>query len=218
VTKTNKRVRLARSFGTSSVPRSVLPYHIIRPLRYVDYGTLTCAGAGAVTALEYLVNSCYDPHYTGGGHQPYMFDQFAQLYTQYRVHRAKITFRLATDKYDQQAILASLGPRLAGTASSLSNFIPFAEFPQSVTHVVSSGANETVLSFEADIWDMLGVTKQRYLSDPSYLESMSASPAVYALCTLLYWSADTSATPRMAWVLDLQMMVELTGLAPQGYS
>lgn len=211
-------MRDSRLSGTSSIPRSVLPYHTLRPLRYVDYGTLTCAGAGAVTALEYLVNSCYDPHYTGGGHQPYMYDQFAQLYTQYRVHRAKITFRLVSDKYDQQAICASLGPRLAGTASSLSNFIPFAEFPQSVTRLVSSGANETVLSFEANIWDMLGVTKQRYLSDTSYLATMSANPGVYALCTLLYWSADTAATPRMAWVLDLEMLVELTGLQPQGYS
>lgn len=164
------------------------------------------------------MNSCYDPHYTGGGHQPYMFDQFAQLYSQYRVHRAKITFGLASDKYDQQAVLASLGPRLAGTTSSLSNFIPFAEFPQSETRIVSSGSSETVLSFEANIWDMLGVTKDRYLADPGYLASMSASPGVYALTTLLYWSADTSATPRIAWVLDLQMMVELTGLIPQGYS
>lgn len=42
---------------------------------------------------HFLLNSIYDPNYTGGGHQPLGHDQWASFYKKYKVIGAKITAR-----------------------------------------------------------------------------------------------------------------------------
>lgn len=53
-------------------------------LRYVDDISLGVDIAG-ITNHVFRANSCFDPDFTGVGHQPLMFDEYALLYDQYRV-------------------------------------------------------------------------------------------------------------------------------------
>lgn len=59
-------------------------------LRYVENFTLD-ASATATAVQVFTANSIFDPNYTGGGHQPMFRDNYAALYSNYRVNYATIT-------------------------------------------------------------------------------------------------------------------------------
>ncbi len=76
-------------------PRSGLVYPKSRSvtLRYHQTGSFTCA-AGALGSQVFRANSLYDPDYTGTGHQPLGFDQWAAFYRTYVVRRFRWTVQL----------------------------------------------------------------------------------------------------------------------------
>lgn len=53
--------------------------HLVR-FKYVDTISLNAAAAEVVSTYIFRANDCYDPDYTGTGHQPYGFDQWAAYY------------------------------------------------------------------------------------------------------------------------------------------
>lgn len=59
-------------------------------LRYVDNRILSSTSI-ALGRHVYSCNSCFDPDYTGVGHQPLGYDEWSTLYTYYKVLGAKIT-------------------------------------------------------------------------------------------------------------------------------
>ncbi|UOF81146.1 capsid protein [Circoviridae sp.] len=60
-------------------------------LRYCTQITLEGAVAGLPDAHVFRANSCYDPDQTGGGHQPYGYDQWSNFYSRYTVIGSKIS-------------------------------------------------------------------------------------------------------------------------------
>lgn len=76
----------------SYVPRSmatIAPRSWKTKLRYWSGGqTVTLAGGGYQRQLS--GNSLYDPDITGAGHQPYGFDQLANMYNRYRVSASRV--------------------------------------------------------------------------------------------------------------------------------
>lgn len=58
-------------------------------LRYVDTITID-PGAASILAHTYSANGLYDPDISGTGHQPLMYDEYTNLYGQYRVISSKI--------------------------------------------------------------------------------------------------------------------------------
>ena len=65
-------------------------------LRYVDVITID-PGAAATASHVFRANSLFDPDATGTGHQPLMFDEYAELYGEYRVLSSKITITPMVD-------------------------------------------------------------------------------------------------------------------------
>lgn len=70
------------------------PQELRTTLRYSDVVVLTST-VGSVSTYSFRLNSLYDPDFTGTGHQPYYFDQFAALYQRYCVKGAKITAKFS---------------------------------------------------------------------------------------------------------------------------
>lgn len=93
---TSRTTALARRKRRKSTyrPKYVLYNRLMGPsivtkLVYCDTKALT-PGSGADRHL-WEVNGIYDPDHTGVGHQPMFHDQWAQLYTQFRVLDMKVT-------------------------------------------------------------------------------------------------------------------------------
>lgn len=118
IVSTGKRARRASStarkktktVGTRKLgyPRNAMarvgrafPEKIRTTLRYSDILTSYSAAAGALIATAiYKCNSCYDPYYPVGGHQPYGFDQYAQIYNHYSVIKSTIKCTFQTMNAD----------------------------------------------------------------------------------------------------------------------
>lgn len=93
--RTKKRPRRRRKTyrrRRRRVPRLKLgfPSHKIVKLRYCAPLNLD-APAGALGSHTYSMNSVFDPDFSGIGHQPRFFDQWAAIYGRYTVLGAKIT-------------------------------------------------------------------------------------------------------------------------------
>lgn len=75
-----------------SVPRKIFgfPDSLVTKLKYSDLITLTST-SNSLARYVFQPNNAYDPDYSGTGHQPMMFDQFAAVYARYVVLGAKVT-------------------------------------------------------------------------------------------------------------------------------
>jgi len=108
-----------------SVPRGPtnggFPETLITNMKYSDNVILT-SNAGAVVGNIFRMNSLFDPDYTGTGHQPLYFDQFAASYGRYIVMSSKATFKFTPVSASPDAV--PLGPYQCGVVGS--NLVTFA--------------------------------------------------------------------------------------------
>jgi len=114
---TKKRKRTVRPTRTrritrrvprrSTMPRTIgFPQTYYTRLQITDTLQLTQGFAGVPAVYQYRLNDLFDPDVTATGHQPKFFDQFAALYSEYKVLNAKITVKFSTS----QASNASAAP------------------------------------------------------------------------------------------------------------
>lgn len=87
-----KAIRKNRKLSLYSAPMNLIGFPNTRTvkLRYVHTGSLTIS-SGITTQYVFSANSCYDPDQSGGGHQPYGFDQWSLFYNHYIVVGSKAT-------------------------------------------------------------------------------------------------------------------------------
>lgn len=86
------RRRLTKRYKVSRwrAPLGNFPSQKTVALRYVE--TLAFDPSSSATSVNvFRVNNIYDPNYTGLGHQPMYRDNYAQIYSRYRVNYATIT-------------------------------------------------------------------------------------------------------------------------------
>lgn len=93
-------------------------------LRYADVYSLT-GSAGAIGNNVFRMNGCNDPDFSGVGHQPMFYDQFAGAvgsapYSRYRVlgTKLKVTFSISSPP---SLLAANYGPTLVAVIPQMSN-------------------------------------------------------------------------------------------------
>lgn len=69
----------------SGFPKMIMIKH-----KYADQAAISMPAGGPALSTIYSCNSLYDPDVSGGGHQPYYFDQLSALYDHYVVIGSKI--------------------------------------------------------------------------------------------------------------------------------
>lgn len=73
------------------------PYKMQCVMRYSDAVVLPAiVSAGDVSHHQFRANGIHDPDFTFIGHQPYGYDQWANIYTHYQVEESTITIRPVT--------------------------------------------------------------------------------------------------------------------------
>lgn len=105
------RVRVPRY----RLPIGGFPSRRTTVLRYVEDFSLD-PGNGNSAVNVFAVNNLFDPNYTGSGHQPMFFDNYAQLYSKYKVNSATITFVCLSNH-----IVNTTTESLSGGSSILTN-------------------------------------------------------------------------------------------------
>lgn len=77
---------------SASIVRGIsgFPDVMMTKMKYVSFDTQS-SGVGSIDVYTFRGNSVQDPDYTGGGHQPNSFDQYATIYNKYKVMGCKLT-------------------------------------------------------------------------------------------------------------------------------
>lgn len=84
-----------RSYASNRATKTIIrqpsgvPDRLFVKLKYYDNLTFVSV-APAITSQVYRANSLFDPDFTNVGHQPYGFDQWSALYTNYLVRGSSI--------------------------------------------------------------------------------------------------------------------------------
>lgn len=130
---------------------TVIPDRMFVKLKYAD--VISRVPGATIDNYVFRGNSLFDPDFTGTGHQPFGYDQWAsanQFYQRYRVHAAKAIYKINNDT--ATGLICSVYPSLQSTSISImSNALetPRARFKtcgenagQSIT-TLSTGLNYT---------------------------------------------------------------------------
>lgn len=150
-------------------------------LHYAETFTFT-SGAGGICGTEQAmsINNLYDPNLTGGGHQPYCFDQLAALYGRYIVKKVSFDIDWSDPSGDGMFVVAMLQGNSSGTALTGMTRDRVTELP----FCASAELNNTGSQIEhfkktISIWELLGITKTQYMgSSTLYGAAVGTNPSV----------------------------------------
>lgn len=100
----------------------ITPPTISRCLQYGENAiSRTIASAAYSTGYIYRGNDCYDPNYSGTGHQPVGFDELMNMYDTFTVVGSKITVYTTVDAQQVNPLVVSLIPRYEAIVGSVTN-------------------------------------------------------------------------------------------------
>ena len=89
---TRRRLRFPRTRSLNPRRSTGLPQRMLANHSFCDTIRLN-PGAGSAALYQYRANSVFDPDKTGAGHQPYLHDQLAAQYSNYKVVGSTISCR-----------------------------------------------------------------------------------------------------------------------------
>ena len=165
----------------------LIPDRMFVKLRYTDIIVRTVPSA--VDNYVFRGNSCFDPDFTGTGHQPFGFDQWAaanSFYNRYRVHASKMVIRFINEGLVGMA--AAIYPSIVNTLPS--TWSNASEVPRSRTIIIgqNTGADarllKTVFMSTKKMFGMRSINQ-----DDLFQAVYSSSPN-----RQWYWVLTTSST------------------------
>lgn len=141
-------------------------------LNYSETFQLTTGTAGvAGTHQSFILNSLYDPNFTGTGHQPYGFDQLTNFYLRYIVEKVKVTL-IWSNVGTTNDVVGFYKINASGAAGTVTGATLdyITEQNSSSTIYISSSGNQRVVeqNFVVDIPKVFGMKKMEWVDDGNY--------------------------------------------------
>lgn len=99
----SKRFGLPMYRGISRV-NAIAPGRLVVTLPYAETFSMSTV-ASVPGSTVFRANSCFDPDFTGGGHQPRGFDQYTAMYGHARVLKSKIKFDFVANSGNTRPLL-----------------------------------------------------------------------------------------------------------------
>lgn len=208
-----KRRRFTRPFPGGRVVNAVtitkgnqasVPQSMNVKLKYCQMQHLLTQTASTQT---FRVNSCYDPDFTGSGHQPMGFDQFSAFYSSYRVNAVRHNAHMVNNvSGSASAMMAAIYPDYSGTGNAI-NTNQMYEQPNVSHTFVSAAFGDSVktISFYTTLANYFGLTKAEYEGDSDHQAAVGANPTAIAL---LNFQTETASEGNSG--SDMSIMHELT--------
>lgn len=188
--KRRYRRRRYRKKNSLVLKKSPVPKIMFTKLRYCENVTLNPA-AGGIDIKVYSANGCYDPYYTGTGHQPRGFDQLMTLYDHFVVLGSKCTVEAAPGSGTPLV----MGVNLRDTTVSSGNPNDYQEGGYCTSKLLgtgtSAGTKRLVKTFSAK--KFLG--RSNVLSDSELKGSAIANPTEGAYYHIWASPADSTSDP-----------------------
>lgn len=149
-------------------------------LKYCDQHNINGAAGGLTTEYIMRANDCFDPNYSGVGHQPYGFDQWTAVYKSFCVVASRLKVSANTTTAANDACLAGVYISKSVTAFSADPYACLELNTSSDSMLVgnfSTGKDRPTLKAACDIVTFTGKTnKKDLLDDEDACGSNTASP------------------------------------------
>lgn len=185
---------------------SGFPKMLNTKLHYVDNDNIiTSLAAGTTGTYQYVINGMYDFDYTGTGHQPFYFDQYAQIYNHYVVTGAKITIAWVNPSASDVVVGGYINDDVAIQASTLNMFC---EEPESQFRVIPANQSEPVyMTFYWSAAKFFTGRKDNVLADNSLQGTSSGNPSELSILSLFYRNHDVTASTTIRWTIRAEFSV-----------
>lgn len=209
--KRRNAVRRYDSATSTKLPLS-LDHKLLRKtqqavLRYHETFAINPGTGGSPSAYVFRANGCYDPNYTGTGHQPRGFDQLMTMYQFFRVDECQV--ELWFQPSDGAAIIASLS--LSGAADT-STSVPSRNkmFEERVANFTSCGGVSSdgpgYLTLRCKPWEFMGLKK----TDAEYRGSTLTDPPEQSYINVRATTLDLSDAGDVNCVVRITYHCTLT--------
>jgi hypothetical protein len=184
----------------------LFPASVVKTLRYSSNTGILTSTSGAVATYVFRANDCFDPDFTGTGHQPMGFDQMMVFYNHFCVRKARIkcTFRSITGIQSTACI------RIDASSTPLTVIDQIIEFGGLVMTELNRtdvfGSLKT-LELSLDVANLQGLSPSALSADPSLRGSAAASPTEITYFHVAIW--DSNAVTNTVLVdIVLEQLVE----------
>jgi hypothetical protein len=212
--KKASRPRKEESFGHLRALATVVPPETFVQLKYVDQFVLNPA-SGTTDNYVFRANSLFDPNYTGAGHQPYGYDQWATFYSSWCVYRTTLVFTCTppnlstvTPQIDNAILYVT---KRRTDPSAFADVNTAIEDPYCMKYVMTSGyQKQPRLAVTLDTPSFLGVDKKVYLSSQEYAGATGSNPTIqsYIICGAGSTAAGTNNPDPMYCTAELKFFVK----------
>lgn len=196
--KQRKTYTRARPYEVS-MSRMGVPDALRCTLTYADVFTINPgAQAGVYT---FRGNSLFDPDYTSTGHQPYYYDQLAQMYSRYRVYSSRIKVS-AMNNVGTSPVQITLVPASEVVSLGLGSY-PL-EYPRAkgAKMMGVSGYQTTVVTHAATTREILGL-KNKQVLDEDFSALTGANPV-----SIWYWMVSAYNVQATNVNVGVQVKIE----------
>lgn len=195
---------------------NVVPDSMTVRLKYSDSYDYVGTVSNFVSRV-YRGNSIYDPDQTGVGHQAIGHDEWALLYSNYRVLSSKATVRVTASATGLSGLqCATLFPCTVN--NTIASAFLAAEQPYAQTRIAggAEGINVMYLSGNMKTKDMLGVKSIVYSGD--FSAAMSSNPSKEWFWHVYIEALDQSSSISGIYQVEIEYVVELFGRTQLGQS
>lgn len=185
-----------------------LPKRMMVRQHYIQNYTIT-SSTGVPNVYKWATNGLFDPDVSGGGHQPYYFDQFGALYNHYTVLGSKITITLSPDTATTDPFVAGIyiNDDTTTTPTSLNEFL---ETTRS-KYRVSNQAQGSPLVF-TNKWSASKTFGGSVLGNDSLRGTTSANPAEISVFNFFICALNSADSVTASFIARVDYIVQWSEL------
>lgn len=193
-------------------------------LKYSEFYNLSTNATAVPAYYLYSCNSLYDPNYTGGGHQPFGFDQWmgtsftTGIYNRYTVFGMayRITFINTSATYTAQVAVCK---KPVATVSTDMNTVFEKPYVQSrFLSTTGQATSRCVLKGYCSNAKVIGITNEQYRVEQDYKGSVTSNPTLRAPYLHIYVCNPDYIVTTIKIQVELVFYATLTDRVPLGGS
>lgn len=170
-------IATTNKYSVYNGPRfTFLDPHMYLTLRYTETFNNTLLTLVASSQV-FNLNSPFDPNRTGGGHQPYGYDQITLMYNRYRVLSCKWSIVVGSTTGTFHATVVPTNGLLPVAITNAATFEAASEVPHAKTRVLSINAPAVTFRGSMPLNVLNGCLREEYLADDRFEAITTASPA-----------------------------------------
>lgn len=186
-----------------------VPDRQFTPMRFWLTGNVSVPLTGLTN--QTFQNSLWDPDFTGFGHQPLWFDQYANMFAAYRVHGIKYRITLSHTTNDIINIVVNHRVNAPGDEGDIR---ALAERRGSRNYTLrQAGDNIYIKGYMASNkpW---GMTKQEWKGLDSTWGPMSGDPGTKTLLSIYFSNQSSGVVTQVYWKASLDLYTEFRTRVP----